>query len=579
MYVATVPNRNSPPAILLREGYREDGKVKTRTLANISHWPAAKIEALRRLLRDETPLPGAADKFKLLRSLPHGHVAAVLGTARRIGLDRLIAGSRGPARRAALALALVVGRVIEPGSKLAAVRRLNGSDTASTSLGPLLGLGTVDEHELYDTLDWLLANQDRIEKALAKRHLKNGMLVLYDLTSTWFEGRCCPLAHHGHSRDGKKDNLQIVFGLLCTPDGCPVAVEVFEGNTADPKTLKAQIDKIKRGFGLDRVVLVGDRGMITSARLDEDVMPAGLDWITALRGPTIKALVNQGSLQLSLFDQRDLAEITSPDFPGERLIACRNPFLAEERARKREELLSATEKALTRVTAATRRKQRPLRGKDAIGLKLGEVLNRKKMAKHFDLTITDDGFTATRKTAQIAEEARLDGIYVIRTNLSTEALDGADTVGAYKQLAQVERAFRSMKTVDLEVRPIHHRLADRVRAHVFLCMLAYYLEWHMRKPLAPILFDDHDPAAATAQRNSIVAPAKRSPAALRKAATKRTADGLPVHSFRTLLADLGTYTRNVMVMADSSETSFILYPEATPVQARAFELLDVPARL
>ena len=298
-----------------------------------------------------------------------------------------------------------------------------------------------------------------------------------------------------------------------------------------------------------------------------------------MRGPTIKALVNQGSLQFSLFDQRDLAEITSPDFPGERLIACRNPFLAEERARKREELLSATEKALTRVTAATRRKQRPLRGKDAIGLKLGEVLNRQKMAKHFDLTITDDGFTATRKTAQIAEEARLDGIYVIRTNLSTEALDGADTVGAYKQLAQVERAFRSMKTVDLEVRPIHHRLADRVRAHVFLCMLAYYLEWHMRKPLAPILFDDHDPAAATAQRNSIVAPAKRSPAALRKAATKRTADGLPVHSFRTLLADLGTYTRNVMVMADSSETSFILYPEATPVQARAFELLDVPARL
>jgi hypothetical protein len=579
MYVATVPNRNSPPAILLREGYREDGKVKTRTLANISHWPAAKIEALRRLLRDETPLAGGADKFKLLRSLPHGHVAAVLGTARRIGLDRLIAGSRGPARRAALALALVVGRVIEPGSKLAAVRRLNGADTASTSLGPLLGLGTVDEHEIYDVLDWLLANQGRIEKALAKRHLRNGMLVLYDLTSTWFEGRCCPLAHFGHSRDDKKANLQIVFGLLCSPDGCPVAVEVFEGNTADPKTLKAQIDKIKHKFGLNRVVLVGDRGMITSARLDRDVTPAGLDWITALRGPTIKALANQGSLQLSLFDERDLAEISSPDFPGERLIACRNPFLAEERARKREELLLATEKALARVAAATRRKRKPLRGKETIGLKLGEVLNRKKMAKHFDLTITDDGFTATRKTAQITEEARLDGIYVIRTNLSTEALNGSDTVGAYKQLAQVERAFRSMKTVDIEVRPIHHRLADRVRAHVFLCMLAYYLEWHMRKALAPILFDDHDPAGARAQRNSIVAPAKRSPAALRKAATKKTADGLPVHSFRTLLADLGTYTRNVMVMADSPEASFILYPQATPVQARAFELLDVPTKL
>jgi hypothetical protein len=579
MYVATVPNRSSPPAILLREGYREGGKVKTRTLANISHWPAAKIDALRRLLRDETPLPGSADRFKLLRSLPHGHVAAVLGTARRIGLDRLIASSRGPARRASLALALVVGRVIEPGSKLAAVRRLNGTDTASTSLGPLLGLGTVDEHEIYDALDWLLANQGRIERSLAKRHLKNGMLVLYDLTSTWFEGRCCPLARLGHSRDDKKGKLQIVFGLLCTPDGCPVAVEVFEGNTGDPNTLKAQIDKLKRSFGLDRVVLVGDRGMITSARLDNDVRQAGLDWITALRGPTIRVLVDQGSLQLSLFDERDLAEITSPDFPGERLIACRNPFLAEERARKREELLVATEKALARVTAATRRKQKPLRGRDAIALKLGEVINQKKMAKHFDLIITDDGFTATRKTAQVEQEARLDGIYVIRTCLPHDTLDGSDTVGAYKQLAQVERAFRSMKTVDIEVRPIHHRLADRVRAHVFLCMLAYYLEWHMRKALAPILFDDHDPAGARALRNTIVAPARRSPAALRKAATKKTADGLPVHSFRTLLADLGTFTRNVMVMADSPEASFTLYPEATAVQARAFELLDVAAKL
>jgi len=353
---------------------------------------------------------------------------------------------------------------------------------------------------------------------------------------------------------------------------------VFEGNTGDPNTLKAQIDKVKRSFGLDRVVLVGDRGMITSARIDNDVMPAGLDWITALRGPTIRALVDQGSLQLSLFDQRDLAEITSPDFPGERLIAGRNPFLAEERARKRQDLLLATEKALARIDTATRRKQRPLKGMDAIGLKIGEILNQKKMAKHFDLTITDDGFTATRKTAQIDEEARLDGIYVIRTCLPLDTLDGPDTVGAYKQLAQVERAFRSMKTVDIEVRPIHHRLADRVRAHVVLCMLAYYLEWHMRKALASILFDDHDPAGAKAQRNSIVAPAKRSPAALRKASTKRTADGLPVHSFRTLLADLGTFTRNLMVIADSPETSFILYPEATPVQAKAFELLDVTAK-
>jgi hypothetical protein len=577
MYVARIPNRTSPPAILLREGYREGGKVKTRTLANISHWPAAKIEALRRVLLDDLPGPDAGG-LAMLRSLPHGHVAAVLGTARRIGLDRLLAAAKAPARLADLALGLVVARLIEPGSKLATARQLDRA-TASSSLGPVLGLEAVSEKELYATLDWLLENQPRIEKALAKRHLENGMLVLYDLSSTWFEGRTCPLARRGYSRDGRSDKLQIVFGLLCSANGCPVAVEVFEGNTGDPTTLKTQIDKLKQRFGLSRIVLVGDRGMITSAQIDKAVKPAGLDWITALRGPAIRALVDQGSLQLSLFDERDLAEITSPDFPGERLVVCRNPLLADERARKRRDLIDATEKDLAKLTAATTRKRKPLKGKDKIALKLGTVLNRHKMAKHFDITVTENGFTATRKADQIEEEASLDGFYVIRTNLEAETLGATETVAAYKQLAGVERAFRSIKTVDIEVRPIHHRLADRVRAHVFLCMLAYYLEWHMRQTLAPVLFDDHDRADAKAQRKSIVAPAQRSKAARKKAADKHTADGLPVHSFRTLLADLATYTRNTMALSQTPETTFFLYPEPTPIQAKTFELLAVQPRM
>ena len=577
MYVARIPNRTSPPAMLLREGYREGGKVKTRTLANLSDWPAAKIEALRRVLRDDLPAPDAQG-LAMLRSLPHGHVAAVLGTARRIGLDRLLAAGKAPARLAGLALALVVARLIEPGSKLAAARQLD-SATASSSLGPVLGLDAVSEKELYATLDWLLENQARIETALARRHLKNGMLVLYDLSSTWFEGRTCPLARRGYSRDGRSDKLQITFGLLCSVDGCPVAVEVFEGNTGDPTTLKTQIAKLKERFDLSRIVLVGDRGMITSAQIDKVVKPAELDWITALRGPAIRALVHQGSLQLSLFDERDLAEISSPDFPGERLIACRNPLLAEERAGKRRDLLDATETDLAKLAAATRRKQKPLRGKDRIALKLGALLDRHKMAKHFEITVAEDGFTAARKTAQIEQEASLDGFYVIRTNLSAEALGAPETVGAYKQLAGVERAFRSIKTVDIEIRPIHHRLADRVRAHVFLCMLAYYLEWHMRQALAPILFDDHERAVAQAQRKSIVAPAQRSQAASKKAAAKRTADGLPVHSFQTLLADLATYTRNTMAIRETPETTFFLYPDPTPSQAKAFELLAIPPRM
>jgi Transposase DDE domain len=579
MHVDRIPNRTSPPAYLLRETYREGGKVKKRTLANITHWSAAKIEALRRLLRDEVVGGDQASGLKLLRSLPHGHVAAALGTLRKIGLDRILSqGGRQPAREVALCIAMMVARLIDPGSKLATARLLDG-ETANCSLGAVLGLGGVDEQALYDVLDWLLGQQERIEKALARRHLNNGTLVLYDVTSTYFEGRSCPLARFGYNRDGKSGKLQIVFGLLCSTEGCPVAVEVFEGNVGDPSTLASQIAKLKERFGLERVVLVGDRGMITEARLEETVKPAGLDWITALRAPAIRGLAEAGAIQLSLFDARDLAEITAPDYPGERLVVCRNPMLADERARKRGELLDATEKKLIPIQVRVRRAKKPLRGKDKIALAVGAVIDRYKMAKHFALAITDDDVTFERKTAQINAEAALDGIYVLRTSLKPETLDAASTVKTYKQLAQVERAFRSIKTVDIEVRPIHHRRPHRVRAHVFLCMLAYYLEWHMRQALKPILFDDHDKAAAEATRTSIVAKAKRSTAAERKALTKRTDDGLPVHSFRSLLGDLATVTRNTMAMAAQPNATFVLYPQLTPVQARAFKLLEVAVNL
>ena len=579
MYVERIPNRSSPPAILLRESYREGNKIKKRTLANLSDWPAAKIEALRRALRGDAVAPTSPDALSLLRSLPHGHVAAVLGTLRKLGVDGALSqGGRQPARTVALCIAMVVARVIDPASKLATARVLD-EETASCSLGRVLGLGKVDEQELYEALDWLVEQQERIETALAHRHLKNGTLVLYDVTSTYFEGRTCELAKFGYNRDGKAGKLQIVFGLMCTAEGCPVAVEVFEGNVGDPSTLASQVNKLKERFALERVVLVGDRGMITQARLEETVKPAGLDWITALRAPAIRGLVDAGAIQLSLFDQRDLAEVTSPDYPGERLVVCRNPLLAEERARKRNELLDATEKKLAEVVARVRRAKKPLRGKDKIALAVGAVIDHYKMAKHFTVTIADDALTFTRAAAQIAAEAALDGIYVLRTSLKPETLDDSSTVKAYKQLAQAERAFRNLKTVDLEVRPIHHRRAHRVRAHVFLCMLAYYVEWHMRQALKPILFDDHDKAEADAARTSVVAKAKRSNAADRKAVTKHTDDGLPVHSFRSLLGDLATVTRNLMAVVGSPTATFVLYPLLTPVQARAFQLLELSAKL
>ena len=425
-------------------------------------------------------------------------------------------------------------------------------------------------------MDWLFSRQTRIENRLAKQHLSNGTLVLYDVSSTYFEGRCCPLARLGHSRDERSGNLQVVFGVLTNAEGCPVAVEVFEGNTGDPKTVASQVRKLQKRFKLERIVLVGDRGMLTSARIREDLKTVdGVDWITALRAAQIQALVTAGALQLSFFDQRDLAEITHPDYPGERLIACRNPLLAAERSRKRQELLAATEKDLLKIRSRTQRARKPLRGKDAIGMAVGKVLGHYKMAKHFELVIEDADFRFERKQSQIDAEAALDGSYVIRTSVLPEAASAEQTVRHYKSLSMVERVFRSSKTVDLKVRPIHHYLADRVRAHILLCMLAYYVEWHMRRPLAPILFDDDDPAAAQAQRDSIVAPAKRSPKALDKAHSKRTDDGFPVHSFQTLLADLATVAKNTVVM---NQTTMQIITTPTPLQQRALVLLKVSLR-
>jgi transposase len=572
MYIESVPNRNSPPAILLRESYRENGKVRKRTLCNLSGWPAAHIEGLRGVLKGGTVIAPDREAFTVTRSLPHGHAALALGTARKIGLDSMI-GPEGNRCRD-LVLAMIISRIIEPGSKLAAARALS-PDTAASSLGTLLGLDEVDEDELYTALDWLRERQPAIETALAKRHLKNGTLVLYDVSSSYMEGSCCSLAHRGYSRDGRKGTLQIVYGLLCAPDGCPVAIEVFDGNTGDPKTLAAQVEKLKQRFGLDHVVLVGDRGMITQARLTEDVKTAGLDWITALRGPAIKELMKGGALQLSLFDERDMASITSPDFPGERLIVCRNAELAAKRTHKRQELLDATERDLTRIQAAVARKRHPLRGATEIALAVGAVIEKHKMRKHFDLDITDTKLTFARKADAIAEEAATDGIYIVRTSLAAEVLDDAATVRSYKSLSRVERAFRCIKTVDLQVRPVHHWLADRVRAHVFLCMLAYYLEWHMRQKLAPLLFDDTDKDAAEAARESVVAKAQRSPSAIRKQTTGVTPDGLPVHSFQTLLADLATLARNTIVTAVAPNLPLTVFTRPTPVQQRAIDLLEV----
>ena len=576
MYIATVPNRSSPPAILLRESYRHNGQVKTRTLANLTQWPPAQIEALRRVLRGD-PLVALDDAFEIVRSLPHGHVAAVLGTLRRLDLEAALAAKK--SRQRDLVVAMIVARLIDPRSKLATARSWHPA-TALTSLGLTLGVAAADARALYHAMDWLQRRQPQIETALATRHLREGTLALYDLSSTYFEGHTCPLAQFGHSRDGKKSKVQIVFGLLCNAEGCPVAVEVFEGKTGDPATVSAVLAKLRQRFRLHRIVLVGDRGLLTDARIREELEPvAGLDWITTLRGPTIHKLVESGALDLARFAQSDLVELTAPAYPDERLVACYNAALAAERGRKREDLLQATERELETIRQATRRIKRRLKGQDQIALRVGKVLNRFKMRKHFVLDITDEGLQYRRHLPSIEAETALDGVYVLRTSVPCEALDAASTVRAYKSLATVERAFRSLKTVDLHVRPIGHRLAERVRAHVLLCVLAYYVEWHMRQALAPMLFDDDDKAAAEAQRTSVVAPAQRSPRARRKAQTHRTDDGQPVHSFQTLLHDLGTMTKNQIRFSQSPRETTEMLTTPTPLQQRAFDLLQVPLKL
>lgn len=555
---------------LLRRTYRHGGKVKHQTLGNLSHLPEDLVELIRRRLRGEAAVP---QTWRILRSLPHGHVAAVLGVLRGLGVEGLLASRRNRLRD--VVVAMIVARIVAPHSKLATARGLQ-DETATSSLAGELGLESLDEKELYAALDWLAPRQTRIETKLAKRHLEGGTLVLYDVTSSYYTGRRSALVEFGHNRDGNRGFPQIVFGLVCNAAGCPVAVEVFAGNTADPNTLGSQIAKLRRRFGVERVVIVGDRGMITSRRIEKELRGVdGLDWITALRAENIKKLVAEGTFAPSLFDDRDLAEVTSPDYPGERLVVCRNPFLADERARKRQELLAATEKALEPIRAATLRAKRPLRGKDKIALRVGRVLGRFKMAKHFVLAIGETSFSFHRNETKIGEEAAMDGIYVIRTSVDGSRLSSEGTVRAYKSLSRVERAFRSMKTIDLKVRPIFHWLDRRIRAHVFLCMLAYYVEWHMRQKLAPVLFDDHEPEQADKARRSIVAPAERSAAARQKDLTKRTADGYPVHSFRTLLDDLATLAKN-RIRIDGTDAEFDQITEPTPLQQHVFDLLALP---
>jgi transposase len=576
VHVATIKKRHKGKTYvthLLRRTYREAGKVKHVTVGNLSDLPGDLIEVIRRRLAGE-PLPADERGFRIVRSLPHGHVAAVLGTLKKIGLDQKITSK--PCRDAELVVAMIALRIISPGSKLANLTSLQ-AETAEHSLAGELHLDDIQTAEIYEAMDWLLKRQTRIENKLAKAHLAEGILVLYDVSSSYYTGRQSELIKMGYSRDGKPGEPQIVYGLLCAPDGCPVAIEVFSGNTADPTTFTAQVNKIRKRFGIRRVVLVGDRGMITSKRIDEDLRETeGLDWITALRNDSIKKLVQNQGIQLSLFDQRDLAEITSDDYPGERLVVCRNPLLAAERTRKRQVLLEAAEKKLAAVAKAVSRKRQPLRGKEQIGLRIGRELKSTKMRKHFELTIEDESFTYRRRDEKIAEEAALDGLYVVRTSVSADVLSAERTVASYKDLSQVEWAFRSMKSVDLKVRPIYHWKDDRIRAHVFLCMLAYYVEWHMRGKLAALLFDDHEREEAEQTRASIVSKAPRSEEARRKERQRRTTDGYPVQSFQCLLKDLATLCKNRVCWEASPDAQFDQLTVPTELQRRVFDLLSVP---
>ncbi|MEX0626123.1 MAG: IS1634 family transposase [Chloroflexota bacterium] len=563
MHVAKIERRHGERVYrywLVRRSVREGKRVRHETVANVSKLPLAAIEALRRALAGET-LVAAGELFATERSLPHGHVRALLAAARTLGLARLL--ERAPSQERSRALAMIVQRLLSPGSKLACTRQLGQSTLAEE-----LALGEVDADELYAALDWLGERQARIEARLARRHLAEGTLVLYDVSSSYFEGRTCPLLGRGYSRDRRRGSLQIVYGLVCDPEGRPLAIEVFAGGVHDQQTLLAQVEKLRGRFGLRTLVLVVDRGMVTEANLEALREQEGIAWISALKAPQVKKLVKQGSLQLSLFDQLNLAEIASADYPDERLVVCRNPLVAAERRRKRADLLTATEAALAPIKA--RVEAGTLRGAAAIGLAVGAVVNKRKMRKHFELEIADDYFGYQRKQAQIDEEAALDGFYVLRTSVPAEQLSGPEVVRSYKQLAQAERAFRTLKGPELELRPIHHRLEQRVRAHAFLCLLAYYLEWHLRKAWAELLFDDERPLLA----EDPVAKAERSPEAKRKASTQRTAAGEVCHSFRSLLAELALLVRNTN-RVNGSDATFDTITESNPTQARALELIEL----
>ena len=576
MYIATIPNRNSPPAVLLRESYREGGRVKSRTLANLSKLPAHIIEALRRMLKGER-LVAPEEVFEIERTLPHGHVAAVLGMLRKLKLPGIISSRANRLRD--LVVSMIVSRVIHPMSKLATALGLK-KETAFSSLGELLGLEEVEDREMYQAMDWLLGRKEWIESKLAERHLQQGSPVLYDMTAVYFEGRKCRLAKLMNNGKGKKNKLQIGIGLLTNHEGCPVAVQVFSGDVGDPSTLKSQLQKLRQQFGLKEIILVADRGTLTEARIEAELrLDEDLDWITALRAPAIKELIEQKRFAPELFDDWGIAEIHSEDYPGERLIVCKNPILAQERSKKRQALLQATGAELGKVKQATEREKWRLKGADQIGLRVGKVLNRFKMAKHFILDISDESLQYRRNEEKIKTESLLDGFYIVRTSVKANKMGAEEVVKAYKGLSWVERAFRSLKAIDLKVRPVFHWLETRVRAHVFTCMLAYYVEWHMRRVLAPILYDDEDKHRGEERRKSVVAPAVRSDGAKRKAATKRTEEGEPVHSFRTLFSDLATLAKNRVNTKLAPGPSFPMYTNPTPFQQKVFKLLGFSYRM
>ena len=582
-HLETIPNRKSRPTILIRKAWREDGRLRKKTLANLTQLPPHIVDGIRGLFEGGVAIARPEDVFTIRRSLPHGHVAAVLGTLRSLGMVRIL--HRVPGRMRDLAVAAVVARVVDPASKLATARALD-PETASTSLGSLLGLGPVTGNEMLDMLDWLLARQPWIERSLANRHLKGGnTLILYDVSSSYLEGRCCPLAAFGHNRDGKRGKMQVTCGLLCAADGCPVAVEVFAGNAGDPSTVAAQVDKVRSRFGIVRVALVGDRGMLTTARIREDLEPSGLDWISALKTGDIRKLLREGAegapapLVPEALVPDAVAEVTGPDFPGERLMVCLNPRLRQERRRKREELLQSTEETLEAIAAAAARRKPGPANRDRAIKALGREANRRKVEKHFDIAVHDAGMDWARNRDRIEAEARLDGVYVVRTSLDAEAIGPEAAVEAYKSLARVERAFLTMKASRLRIRPVHVYSADHVKAHVFMCMLAFHVEWHMRRRLAPILFEDDDREGARAQRSSPVEKAEVSESAKAKADTKRTPDGLPVHSLTTLLADLATLTLNEATVPAGPDHGFPVFAQPTELQRRALDLLEIdPAK-